>query len=127
MANSQTMCIDVGPVHQGSGTTLGSFVIETHFLKRRRKRKKEKKERENRKKWKKKCLNLAERKRSGRGDAWQCVCCGKKKKKDTRHKFGKSFASQMVTQGACYEANVSPNLDRLSLVLCSLSLTACEP
>lgn len=44
MANSQTMCIYVGPVHQVSGTTLGSFVIETHFLKRSRKRKKEKRE-----------------------------------------------------------------------------------
>lgn len=43
MANSQTMCIYVGPVHQVSGTTLGSFVIETHFLKSR-KRKKEKRE-----------------------------------------------------------------------------------
>lgn len=75
MANSKTMCLYVGPIHQVSGTALGSFVIEMHFLKRRRKRKKEIE-----KNWKKKSLNLAERKRSGR-EAWQCVCCGEKKKK----------------------------------------------
>lgn len=36
------MCLYVGPIHQVSGTVLGSCRIEIHFPKRRRKRTKEK-------------------------------------------------------------------------------------
>lgn len=41
-------------------------------------------------------------------EARQCACCDK-----TRHKSGGGFADQMVTQGACSEADVSPDLDGL--------------
>lgn len=41
-------------------------------------------------------------------EARQCACCDK-----TRRESGGGFAGQMVTQGACPEADVSPGLDGL--------------
>lgn len=97
-------------------------MIEIHFPKRRRKRTKEKKD----KKWKKKSLELGQREGCAGGEAWQCACCGKK---DTRHKFGGSFAAPVVTRGACYGDDVSLNFDRLRVLCCFvlLSPAAHEP
>lgn len=86
---SQIMCLSAGPTHQVSGTVLGSCRIEIHFPKRRRKRTKEKKT----KSGKRNAWVRFEEEGCGEGAAWQCACCGEK---DTRHKFGGSFAAPVV-------------------------------
>lgn len=55
-------------------------------------------------------LNLAKRKRYGRGEAGQCVCCGEKKKK--RKIPDTSLKIALQAEGACSEVSASLNLDR---------------
>lgn len=87
------MCVYIGPIYQVSGTTLASFVIEMHFLKRRRKRKKKKK---NIKKKEKEISEFGWKIWQRRGMAVRMLW--KKKKGEipdtSRHKFGDIFQAK---------------------------------